>query len=278
MGPRFTALLGQVLKREAHFGGTLDIIPEYLGLYYAGPNASDERSRHLSVLMRGNPMASRSDALFPVPVGCLFAESPADGAPLALELAQLCEDGQPQAALAYFRRHAATVLSAALGAYLLYGMGFEAHQQNSFILFDRQWRPARLLLRDFGDLRVHMPTLRHAGLDLVPYRAGHACFDDDEPVRDKLLHALMLCHLGELGILLAHAGGEPEQAFWRVLREEVEAVFERLRARVLPARWAAERQALLEGDWPAKSFLRMRLMGTSDDVHGRMPNPLAQRD
>jgi siderophore synthetase component len=274
MGPRLTALLRQVLEREAGFDGRLDIIPETLGMVYDGPGASDERSRHLAVLMRGNPMAFARDGLFALPVGALFAESPADGRPLALELATLCEGDGPHAPQAYFRRHAATVLGAALGAYLLYGLGFEAHQQNSFMLLDRDWRPARLLLRDFGDLRVHMPTLRRAGLDLAPHSAGHACFDAIEPVRDKLLHAVMLCHLTELGLALAHAGGEAEDAFYRILREETQSVFDRLRARVPPARWEAERAALLEGDWPAKSFLRMRLLGTSDDVHGRMRNPL----
>lgn len=274
MGPRFTALLRQVLEREAQFGGSLDIVPEYLGVVFDGPGASDERARHLALLMRGNPMAAAEDGFFPVPVGALFAESPADGKPLALELARLCEGDRPDAALAYFRRHAATVLRAALGAYLLYGMGFEAHQQNSFILLDAGWRPARLLMRDFGDLRVHMPTLRAAGLDLAPHSAGHACFDDIGPVRDKLLHAVLLCHLVELGLLLAQASGLPEDGFYRVLRQEIEAVFENLRDRVPAARLEAERDALLEADWPAKSFLRMRLLGTSDDVHGRMPNPL----
>lgn len=276
MGPRFTALLQQVLQRERHFGGSLDIIPEYLGLYYAGPAASDERSRHLSLLMRGNPMDQRSAELFPLPVGALFADSPADGKPIALELARLCGGAAaaPAAALDYFRRHAATVLDACLGAYLLYGLGFEAHQQNSFMLLDREWRPARLLLRDFGDLRVHMPTLRRAGLDLKPYSAGHACFEDERPVRDKLLHAVLLCHLGELGLLLARSCGQPEDGYWSALRQQVAAVFERLQPRVPPQRWQAERQALLEEDWPVKSFLRMRLMGTSEDLHGRMRNPL----
>jgi hypothetical protein len=52
-------------------------------------------------------------------------------------------------------------------------------------------------------------------------------------------------------------------------------VFAALRSRVDAHRWHAERQALLEHDWPAKAFLRMRLTDTSDDVHGTMPNPLA---
>ena len=35
------------------------------------------------------------------------------------------------------------------------------------------------------------------------------------------------------------------------------------------------RKALLEQDWPAKSFMRMRLLESHADIVGRMPNPLS---
>ena len=165
------------------------------------------------------------------------------------------------------------MLRATLSAYLLYGIAFEAHQQNSFILLDERHAPVRLLARDFGDLRVHGPTLRAAGLALDAYRPGHTVYEDDEPVRDKLLHAVLLCHLVELALLLAHTFRQPETPFWDVLRREAEQVFDSLRGRADGRRWERERRALLEEDWPAKSFLRMRLLDTSDDLHGSMPNP-----
>ena len=99
-------------------------------------------------------------------------------------------------------------------------------------------------------------------------------FESAEPVRDKLLHAVMLCHLAELALLLSRTYDHPEASFWDILRRQVETVFDRLRARTEPQRWEAERRALLETDWPAKSFLRMRLTDSSDDVHGHMPNLL----
>jgi siderophore synthetase component len=117
--------------------------------------------------------------------------------------------------------------------------------------------------------------LRATGLTIAPYRAGFTVYDDDEPVRDKLLHAVLLCHLSELALLLARTYGHSEHHFWDVLRREIEAVFSAVRPRVDAARWHAERAALLEHDWPAKAFLRMRLSDTQDDVHGTMPNPLA---
>jgi siderophore synthetase component len=275
MGPRLTRLLGAVLEREQGFGGTLDIVREDVGLHYLDPHGDDDRARHLAILVRANPMAKARAGRFPVPVGALFAESPFSGRPLATELVALAHGDHAAGAVTYFERHARTVLTALLSAYLVYGIAFEAHQQNSFIMVDDRYEPVQLLARDFGDLRIHGPTLRGAGLEIDVYRAGFTVYDADAPVRDKLLHAALLCHLAELALLLAHAYGHAEHHFWDVLRREIDAVFTALHPRVDADRWQAERAALLEHDWPAKSFLRMRLSDTSDDLHGTMPNPLA---
>ena len=275
MGPRITHLLATILEREDGFAGTLDIVREDVGLHYVDPHGDDDRARHLAILYRANPMTRADGTRFPVPVGALFAESPFSGRPLATELVALAHGDHADGAVAWFETHARTVLTALLSAYLVYGIAFEAHQQNSFIMVDEGYAPVRLLARDFGDLRIHGPTLRGTGLGLAAYRTGFTVYEDDVPVRDKLLHAVLLCHLSELALLLARAYGHPEQRFWNVLRREIDAVFSALRPRIDAGRWHAERQALLEHDWPAKAFLRMRLTDTSDDVHGTMPNPLA---
>jgi D-ornithine---citrate ligase len=274
MGPRLTQLLTRMVAHEHGFGGTLDIVGEEVGLHYIDPDNNDDRARHLSVLFRANPMGKRTGALFPVPVGVLFADSPMGGRPIATDLIGLCCGDHAKGAAEFFERYAATVLTATLSAYLLYGVAFEAHQQNSFIMVNQHYEPVQLLVRDFGDLRVHGPTLRHTGLRLTPYRPGHTVFESDEPVRDKLIHAVMLCHLAELALLLSRTYNHPEAHFWNILRRETENVFDRLRARTEPQRWNTERHALLQSDWPAKSFLRMRLSDSSDDLHGHMPNPL----
>lgn len=273
MGPRLTRLLTAVIAREHGFGGTLDILAEPVGLHYLDPDNDDDRARHLSVLFRANPMTKATDGLFPVPVGTLFADSPVDGRPIVTELVAAysdCADG----ALRFFERYASTVVTATLSAYLVYGIAFEAHQQNSFIMINAASEPVRLLVRDFGDLRVHGPTLRSTGLALTPFRKGHTVFESDAPVRDKLMHAILLCHLAELGLLLAQSYAQPEAHFWAILQRVVDNAFTALRSRTDADRWQTERHAVLEADWPAKSFLRMRLTDTSDDVHGQMPNPL----
>lgn len=274
MGPRLTDMLTRIVADESGFGGTLDIVGEEVGVHYIDPDGDDDRSRHLSVLFRCNPMSKRTASLFPVPAGALFADTPVDGRALVTELVALSYGDHVDGALQFYRRYADTVLTAVLAPYLLYGIAFEAHQQNSFIMVDRGCRPVQLLVRDFGDVRIHGPSLHRAGVELEVFRKGHTVFDSDAPVRDKLLHAVMLCHLSELGLLLARSYRHNEDAFWSVLQASTHDAFDRLRPRTEARRWQAERAAVLEADWPAKAFLRMRLSDTSDDVHGTMANPL----
>jgi siderophore synthetase component len=141
-------------------------------------------------------------------------------------------------------------------------------------MVNQQYEPVQLLIRDFGDLRIHAPTLRKAGLTIEAYRPGHTLFEEDAPVLDKWVHAFMLCHLSELTLLLAKTYHYSENHFWYLLRQQTETLFDQLRSRVPTERWNKQRHALLEADWPIKSFIKMRLKNSSDDHHGRMPNPL----
>jgi siderophore synthetase component len=272
MGPRLSALLRTIVDREAGFGQTLDFLGEDIGLHYK--LANDDRARHLAVLFRANPMRKMRPELFPLPVAAMMVDSPHDGHALATELVGLAHGADAAGAAAFFTQYAGTVLRATLSPYLIYGIAFEAHQQNSFVMLNSRWEPVQLLVRDFGDLRIHEPTLRRAGLNLKAYSDRHTLFNDEAPVRDKLLHAVMLCHLGELAILLASTYRSPEALFWDILYEEVDQVFQQLKSRVEPRRWNQERQALLENVWPAKSFVRMRLSDSASDEHRTMPNPL----
>ena len=274
MGPRITQLLRRIVAAEHGFDHCLEIVGEDVGVHYLDPNQDDNRSRHLSVLYRQNPMTKRTDELFPLPVGALFSSSAYTKRPLIAELVALGYGTHDTAAVEFFHQYAQTVLTATLSAYLIYGIAFEAHQQNSFMLVDQAYRPVCLLARDFGDVRVHAPTLQQMQYTLDPFRAGHTVYEDNMPVRDKILHAVMLCHLSEMALLLARTTEQSALIFWTVLREQTIQVFDTLRVRTDPSRWDSEREAFLELPWPAKAFLRMRLSNTQDDVHGQMPNPL----
>jgi siderophore synthetase component len=273
MGPRISQLLRQILQREHGFGQTLDIAAEITGAYFLDDD--DDKARHLSVIYRSNPGHTADNALMPVPVACLYADSPFAGEPLICELIRLACGDQAQAPLTYFRQYSRVVLTAALSAYLLYGIAFEAHQQNSYLRLDPQFRPVQLQVRDFGDLRVYQPVLAANGFVLNAVREGHSVFTDIQPVREKILHATMICQLAEFVLLLSRHYQLPESAFWEILRSETENLFDQLKPRCDADFWQAERQAILHAPWPVKSLLRMRLADTVDDLVGSMPNPLA---
>lgn len=69
---------------------------------------------------------------------------------------------------AFFRAYARTVIRPTLAMYLLYGIAFEAHQQNSLVLFDHAGQPRKLLIRDFGDGCSFAPLFEDRGHRLRP--------------------------------------------------------------------------------------------------------------
>jgi siderophore synthetase component len=274
MGPRVSTLLLSILDREPELRQHLSIVPERIGIHYSPQPTDDERARHLAALYRDNPLGLLQPGELAIPVGSLFAHD-ALGQPLLRQWVQLAQGSDDTAALrAFFADYLAIAVPGLLGMYLLYGIAFEAHQQNSFMVMSPQGQPDRLLLRDFGDIRIDRGTLHARGLDIELHDPKMTLYDDAGFVRDKLLHTTFMCHLGELTLLCARHWDIPHHLLWSELATQVSRCFEALRERVDTQRWAMERQALLEHDWPAKSFMRMRLQDSHVDIVGRLSNPL----
>lgn len=283
MGPRISALIQQILAREDGFGRRLEIFPEEVALHYRHAIKQEDRpGRHLSVAYRASRAAfDRKDGLLPVPVASLFAAAPGHGRPLVTELVEGRGSEAAEVALeAWFRAYARAVIQPVLAIYLLYGIGLEAHQQNTTVLFDAQGQAQGILIRDFGDGRTFAPLLHDRGLSLKPYvHPGilPTVFTEDiEPVRTFVLDACFVCHLHELALLLSEEYGLRDTRLWRVLREETEAAFQAVAGRVAPELWRAERAAFLEQPWPTRSVLRMHLLQYADyRLQHQLPNPLA---
>jgi siderophore synthetase component len=274
MGPRISQLILQILDHEPQIQRLLNIVPERIGVHYAPQPANDERSRHAAVLYRDNPLTLLQEGELAVPVGSLFAVNEFEQ-PLLRDWVQLARGrDDSEAMLAFFDDYLAIAVPSLLGIYLMYGVAFEAHQQNSFMVMGADGQLNRLLLRDFGDIRIDRKTLHAKGLDIQLHDPKMTLYDDAGFVRDKLLHTTFMCHLGELTLLCARHWNVPENILWECLARHVEQCFESVREQVEPARWASERQALLEQDWPAKSFMRMRLHDSHADIVGRLSNPL----
>jgi siderophore synthetase component len=282
MGPRLSALISDILSNDEDLRDRLEIFTEELGAILHHPETGDEHpGRFLSVVYRNTDALARHDGLLPVTVAALLTASPLDGSPLICEL--IARNGSETSARveAFFRAYARTVIGPALAMYLLYGIAFEAHQQNSTILFDEIGHPRKLLIRDFGDGRSFAPLFKQRGHHLKPFsRKGilPTTFDDDiSLVRSFVIDACFVCHLHEIALCLSEHYLLTGNGLWRILREETEAAFEALRPRILSgAFWAQERKAFLENPWPTRSVLRMHLERYRDyRVEHELPNPLA---
>ncbi|WKL53654.1 IucA/IucC family protein [Pseudomonas kielensis] len=274
MGPRISQLMLQILDQEPQIQRLLNIVPERIGVHYAAQPVDEDRSRHAGVLYRGNPLTLLQAGELAVPVGSLFAVNEFEQ-PLLRDWVQLAQGrDDSEAMLAFFDDYLSIAVPALLGIYLMYGVAFEAHQQNSFMVMGADGQLNRLLLRDFGDIRIDRKTLHAQGLDIQLHDPKMTLYDDTGFVRDKLLHTTFMCHLGELTLLCARHWSVPQDILWDRLATQVAQCFDSVRERVEPARWESERQALLEQDWPAKSFMRMRLLDSHADIVGRLGNPL----
>ncbi|MGH8439666.1 MAG: IucA/IucC family protein [Pseudomonas sp.] len=275
MGPRISQLLLQILDQEPQIRRLLNIVPERIGVHYAPQPVNDEHSRHAAVLYRDNPLSLLQAGEMAVPVGSLFAVDE-HHQPLLRQWVQLAQGRDDSEAMqAFFRDYLAIAVPSLLGIYLIYGVAFEAHQQNSFMVMGADGQLSHLLLRDFGDIRIDRKALHAHGLDIQLHDPKMTLYDEPGFVRDKLLHTTFMCHLGELALLCARHWNVPENLLWDELAAQVRQCFDTLRERVEPQRWETERQALLELDWPAKSFMRMRLLDSHADIVGRLSNPLS---
>ncbi|AZV19400.1 MAG: IucA/IucC family siderophore biosynthesis protein [Mesorhizobium sp.] len=285
MGPRLSNLISEILSKERNFHGGLEIFTEELGAILHHPETGDEHpGRFLSVIYRNANALARKDGLLPVTVAALLTGSPMDGRPLICELIARNGDESEGTVSAFFRVYAGTVIRPTLGMYLLYGIAFEAHQQNSTILFDETGRPQKLLIRDFGDGFSFAPLFKERGHRLKVFRrkgVSPTTFDDDiSLVRSLLIDACFICHLHEVALCLNEQYPLTGTSLWRILREETEAAFDALRPRMLSdAFWLEERKAFLELPWPTRSVLRMHLERYRDDaVEHELPNPLAEAE
>lgn len=143
---------------------------------------------------------------------------------------------------------------------LKYGIGLEAHGQNFVVRICRETgRINGFAVRDFGGIRLHVPTLEGVGVDFHSLPPGGAIMTDNfHEVWSKVHHSLFQNHVGLLltALGLDNAGGWPItlQVLSKVLNPDVNT----------------DAKALFEyftrDTMPFKCFLRMRMEGKYRDV------------
>jgi siderophore synthetase component len=275
MGPRLSRLLQQMCTLEPLLNDYLTIVPERIGVQFRSKPMCEEVAKHVGALFRDNPASLVEPGELAIPVGSLFARDDNENPLLEQWISLLYGSATPDNVLDFYTAYLSTALSGLLGFYLIYGVAFEAHQQNTFVVMGADQRPSKLLIRDFGDLRIDHGTFINHNLPLALHDPKSTIYKDRTFVRDKLLHATFMCQLGELALLCASHWDIPHEKLWQLFAQQVDAVFQKLKPKVSPQRWKTERLEILFGKWPAKALLKMWLAGGSADLVERMDNPLS---
>jgi len=285
-GPLISGLLRDIQTREADFGGQFRILEERVGVHYSPTDASlssQERfqlEKNLASILRENPENHVEAGEVPMPGSALLARSPLSGQPIVGELieqyAQVNQiDDRGEAAVAFMAQYADTCLPGFLITMCRYGIALEGHLQNSVPVF-RDGRLVRMILRDFGGVRILRERIARQGLTAEFHRGAATIIDDVQDLRNKIYYPVFQNHFGELIAAIVRWSGVEEARLWQPVATACRRVFAELQQDGAIARQTAEDEAVLfAATIDLKSMATMRLLGdVTTYTFAKVPNPL----
>ncbi|MCS6850697.1 MAG: hypothetical protein NZ700_05950, partial [Gemmataceae bacterium] len=285
-GPALSRALEEVRRREQGFAGRFVVLAEPMAVYYQ-PSAAElsqeqraEQSKHLAAVFRVNPEDFVGPGEVALPASALVAGAPLGQGPILGDFLERMGRGgglvgRRDAAGTFLRRYVEVALPPLLTLMVRYGIGLEGHLQNSIVVF-RDGQPVRLLVRDFGGVRILLGRLRRQGINLSLLPGSATIAADVDDLRNKVYYAVFQNHLGELIACLAGYGGVEEGDLWYDVARQCQATFQRLRADPdIAAEAAADEEALFQPFLALKAMTTMRLLGeVTRYAFAPVPNPL----
>lgn len=157
-------------------------------------------------------------------------------------------------------RYVTVLFELVLPPLVQYGIGLEGHGQNLVARVCRRTGQIKgFAVRDFGGVRMHVPTLRNHGVRYDSLPPGAATLTDDlQNVWSKVDHSLLQNHVG----LLLESLGLENHGGWTITHEVLSTV--------LGSDKGSPGYTLFEyftkDTMPFKCFLRMRMEGKYRDV------------
>lgn len=275
LGPRISQLVESILIKENGFNQSLYSLSEQLGIHLeSNTEQEDQLAKHLSCILRTNPHQIVKQDEIVVPVATLLADSIDSQTPLLIEILKSQEGNLLSITKYFLQDYACKLLDATLCLYFKYGISLEAHQQNSLAVFNRDGEFSYFFIRDFGGIRIHLPTLQASGNSFKMHRDRLTVTDDLAVVRNKVIHTVFICHLGELVMALGNYFERDDHEFWKIIREQAEQTFNHLKYLLTTQQQHDEWQAFFKEGWSIKALTRMRLEVEADYIHFHIDNPL----
>ena len=265
-------MLREIGDREGRFGGRFVVLEERAAAYFDPANGAyppqerRELAKNLAAILREDPEAHVRQGEVPVTASALLAESPVSGEPVLMEVLELFAAGhgiaEPElAAVAFVRRYCEICLPGFLTLMGRYGVSLEGHLQNSIPVF-RGGETVRMLVRDFGGVRILRERLVCQGIRVDLYPGSAVVIEDVEDLRNKIYYPVFQNHLGELVACLVRRLDLEEQCLWQPVAEVCRGVFRELKGDpAIHEQAACDEAALFRPTLGLKAMTTMRLLG-----------------
>lgn len=218
---------GEDLELKQH----MKIIPEPLGIYWDDKGDAERYTDayFLGCITRENPARFASKDQVLLELNALFERTPFTGKPLAVDILSANGKDTPEGALEWFRDYADTVVKGQVGLLARYGLGMEAHQQNTLILLNKKTgKLDQTVNRDFADgLFIAEPLLKLRGKDISgDIHEVKKYLDDDVTTATKqVYHGMVASHLFPLVRVLAQECGMDAGKALASVRESIQQTF-----------------------------------------------------
>lgn len=282
-GPEFSRILRRISEREHGFQGRFRVLEERVGICYVPAHDTPDPSllsRNLAALFRENPEDHVDAGEVAMPGSALLARSPLSGKPVVLELVSRFASRHgiadlPTAAAGFLRAYAETCLPALLTLMSRYGLSLEGHLQNSVAVF-RDGTPVRMLIRDFGGVRILGERLTSQGLEARFHPGSATVIDDVVDLRNKLFYPVFQNHLGEVIATLVRDGGADPKVLWGMIADVCRATYRELgQDPDIADQTKRDEAALFAPGVDLKAMVTMRLKGdVTRYTFAQVPNPL----
>nr|WP_279326065.1 IucA/IucC family protein [Bacillus sp. FJAT-47783] len=276
-GPKLSTLFTTILQKEKAVAKKLSLLKEYSGIHYRSKGETDEKAyelgKNLAAIIRQNPeeLVSFESQEMAIPAVSLISDSPFSNKPVLLDVLNTFKKeheiaSDKEAVITFMKEYVALCFSTLIPFMTKYGVSFEAHLQNSIPVF-QHGKPVRLIIRDYGGIKLYNKRLEKQGLSIELEKGSHLKATELDELYETFSHAVIQNHLGELIICLVKHLPIKEQELWEIVQMEWMNTFDHLKQ-------PQDQEMIRKPFISLKSLVKMRLYNSIENEFVAVNNPL----
>jgi siderophore synthetase component len=270
-GPAISAWINILLKQQDYYENSLFIAAEHAGMRINSDTTDVEKCKQLGIILRQNPLDILKPGQRIVPLAALFAPSPLSNLPLLIDIIQASQASP----FDFLRRYCRCVLTGQLHLLLRHGIAFEAHQQNTLIVFSENL-PSAVIVRDFGNISVCMENFYAHPLKPKFYPGSTIATPELSKLCEKFIHGNFQSNFVYWVQYLAQYYSLMPMQLWPVVRRVVQEISQKIAPEIEENIFKTIHDYLLVKPWQHKALLSMRLRReTYRDFSVPITNPLS---